>query len=117
MLLQQLSLFPTTTSLAFRVGERLLPLLERHQTLTPKTIEKIMNQECGGQGYWVWKEAYEGVEVALILLMLQKGKGMNLWELERVQSLCPTQTKRSEESVTFYLLGLKEKPTANTEQR
>ncbi|HYX17477.1 MAG TPA: strawberry notch family protein, partial [Nostoc sp.] len=52
------------------------------------------------QGKWQWKDAYEAVEIALILYLRQQGLSDNpLEELRRLELLCPTHTRRSEEQL------------------
>ncbi|MCC5632984.1 hypothetical protein LC613_36240 [Nostoc sphaeroides CHAB 2801] len=88
--------------------ELLKPLLE-NRPLNTKTIQSQMNRHFHGtaaEGVWQWKDAYEAVEVAQILYLRQKGYKLLLespqtvlLELEKLVALCPTQTRRSEESV------------------
>ncbi|MCF2152270.1 strawberry notch family protein [Desmonostoc muscorum LEGE 12446] len=88
--------------------ELLKPLLE-NRPLNTKTVQAQMNRHFHGtaaEGTWQWKDAYEAVEVAQILYLRQKGYKLLLeppltvlLELEKLVALCPTQTRRSEESV------------------
>lgn len=78
------------------------PLLDK-RTLATKTISSQMNRYFLGtaaEGTWQWKDAYEAVEVALILYLRRKGLPQNpLLELQLLESLCPTHTRRSEEQL------------------
>ncbi|MDZ7950519.1 hypothetical protein [Nostoc sp. DedQUE09] len=88
--------------------ELLKPLLE-NRPLSTKTVQAQMNRHFHGtaaEGAWQWKDAYEAVEVAQILYLRQKGYKLLLespltvlLELEKLVALCPTHTRRSEESV------------------
>ncbi|WP_392530086.1 strawberry notch-like NTP hydrolase domain-containing protein [Nostoc sp. C117] len=91
--------------------ELLKPLLE-NRLLNTKTVQAQMNRHFHGtaaEGTWQWKDAYEAVEVAQILYLRQKGYKLLLespltvlLELEKLVALCPTQTRRSEESVQLH---------------
>ncbi|WP_084227308.1 strawberry notch-like NTP hydrolase domain-containing protein [Nostoc sp. KVJ20] len=88
--------------------ELLKPLLE-NRPLNTKTVQAQMNRHFHGtaaEGTWQWKDAYEAVEVAQMLYLRQKGYKLLLespltvlLELEKLTALCPTHTRRSEESV------------------
>ncbi len=61
-------------------------------------------------GAWLWRDAYEACEVAQVLFLRRYGAAMRrqatspaatLAMLDRVASLLPTQTKRSDESLRF----------------
>ncbi|MEH1793538.1 MAG: strawberry notch family protein [Nostoc sp.] len=88
--------------------ELLKPLLE-NRLLNTKTVQAQMNRHFHGtaaEGTWQWKDAYEAVEVAQMLYLRQKGYKLLLespqtvlLELEKLTALCPTHTRRSEESV------------------
>lgn len=85
------------------VAEELVkPLLDK-RPLATKTISSQMNRYFLGtaaEGAWQWKDAYEAVEVALILYLRRNGLPQNpLLELQLLESLCPTHTRRSEEQL------------------
>ncbi|MEH1899713.1 MAG: strawberry notch family protein [Nostoc sp.] len=90
--------------------ELLKPLLE-NRLLNTKTVQAQMNRHFHGtaaSGAWQWKDAYEAVEVAQMLYLRQKGYKLLLespqtvlLELEKLVALCPTHTRRSEESVNL----------------
>ncbi|BAZ71007.1 hypothetical protein NIES4106_58040 (plasmid) [Fischerella sp. NIES-4106] len=85
------------------VAQELAKLLIEHRPLTTKIIFKQMNRFFLGtaaQGAWQWKDAYEAVEVALILYLRHKGlSDKPLEDLQLIESLCPTHTRRSQEQI------------------
>ncbi|WDD36216.1 strawberry notch family protein (plasmid) [Nostoc sp. UHCC 0926] len=85
------------------VAEELVKSLLNDRPLATKTISSQMNRYFLGtaaEGAWQWKDAYEAVEVALILYLRRKGLPQNpLLELQLLESLCPTHTRRSEEQL------------------
>ncbi|ABA24820.1 conserved hypothetical protein (plasmid) [Trichormus variabilis ATCC 29413] len=85
------------------VATELSKSLIEHRPLTTKTIQAQMNRHFHGtaaEGAWLWKDAYESVEVAAILYLRHKGLPTNpLEQLQLVESLCPTHTRRSEEQL------------------
>jgi hypothetical protein len=90
---------------AVRLQRRLLS----RQSLDSQTLRTVLADSFGGSdadGLWDWKDAYEAVEVALVLWLKRRGQKLLLQdsqsvlaELQQVQSLCPTQSKRSQDSV------------------
>lgn len=102
------SLFDLQTVLDYgqsilNVAQELTKSLFDHRPLTTKSIQSQMNRYFLGtaaEGAWQWKDAYEAVEVASILYLRQKGLSENpLAELQLLESLCPTHTRRSEEQL------------------
>jgi phospholipid N-methyltransferase len=85
------------------VAQELAKLLINNQPITTRAIHLRLNRYFNGtaaQGKWQWKDGYEAVEVALILYLRQKGLKENpLEELQHLESLCPTHTRRSEEQI------------------
>jgi predicted RNA methylase len=91
------------------VAQELAKVLIDNRPLSTKTVSSQMNRYFLGtaaSGAWQWKDAYEAVEVAQILYLRQKGYKLLLeppltvlLELEKLTALCPTHTRRSEESV------------------
>ncbi|MCP4701540.1 MAG: methylase [Gammaproteobacteria bacterium] len=83
--------------------------LTKGEAIDAKIIRTVMSRELGGsdsEGFWVWKDAYDAVECGFVLfikrftptMMQQKPSPRVLQMLAGVQSLCMTQTRRSEES-------------------
>ena len=95
----------------------LLPELEAGRALDPKTLREAMSAAFGandGQGAWVWKDAYEAAEAAMVLFIQRYGRLMRreagagpgsaaamLAMLETLAALEPSQTRRSEEQLAL----------------
>jgi predicted RNA methylase len=93
-----------------KVAHQLLPILKQRQPISNTTLSCLMTENFGGsdaEGNWLWKNAYEALEIAQILLIQQQGRELLdqsnrlaiFGEIERIHRLCPTQTKRSEISL------------------
>jgi len=104
----QASLFDVQTVLDYgqsilNVAQELAKTLIDQRPLTTKTIQSQMNRcflGTASEGAWAWKDAYEAVEVAAILYLRQKGLSENpMAQLQQLESLCPTHTRRSEEQL------------------
>ena len=87
------------------VAQALVKSLIEHRPVTTKLLQSQMNRHFHGtaaEGKWLWKDAYEAVEVALILYLRQKGLPQNpLEQLQQLEGLCPTHTRRTEEQIQF----------------
>ncbi|MBD2526584.1 methylase, partial [Nostoc sp. FACHB-133] len=91
------------------VAQELTKSLIEQRTISIRTIQAQMNRYFLGtaaSGAWQWKDAYEAVEVAQILYLrnlgiriLSQQPQVVVQQLEELTALCPTQTRRSEESV------------------
>ncbi|MBD2302839.1 strawberry notch-like NTP hydrolase domain-containing protein [Nostoc sp. FACHB-190] len=85
------------------VAQELAKSLTDHRPIATKTIQSQMNRHFHGtaaEGKWLWKDAYEAVEVALILYLRQNPLSENpLEQLQLLESLCPTHTRRSEKQL------------------
>ena len=95
----------------------LLPGLEAGRALDAKTLRDAMTEAFGAtdaEGAWVWKDAYEAAEAAVVLFMQRYGRDMRrtcgggadgprrmLKMLEAVAALEPSQTRRSEEQLAL----------------
>ena len=89
----------------------LLPRLEAGQALDAPTLRAVLTRAFGGsdaQGVWVWKDAYEAAEAALVLFLKRWGRTMRreagspegmLAMLEALAALEPSHTRRSEGQV------------------
>ena len=89
----------------------LLPRLEAGQALDAPTLREALTRAFGGsdaQGAWVWKDAYEAAEAALVLFLKRWGRTMRreagspegmLAMLEALAALEPSHTRRSEGQV------------------
>ena len=106
---------PTKPAALFHAATGLLPVLEAGQALDAATLRRAMSTAFGAtdaEGAWVWKDAYEAVEAALVLFLQryarlmrrQAGAGPDgpaamLAMLETLAALEPSQTRRSEEQL------------------
>ena len=95
----------------------LLPGLEAGRALDTKTLREAMNAAFGAndtQSAWVWKDAYEAAEAAMVLFIQRYGRLMRreagagpgsaaamLALLETLAALEPSQTRRSEEQLAL----------------
>ena len=95
----------------------LLPKLEAGRALDAKTLREAMSAAFGAsdtQGAWVWKDAYEAAEAAMVLFIQRYGRLMRreagagpgsaaamLAMLETLAALEPSQTRRSEEQLAL----------------
>ena len=95
----------------------LLPELEAGRALDAKTLREAMSAAFGAndtQGAWVWKDAYEAAEAAMVLFIQRYGRLMRreagagsgsaaamLAMLETLAALEPSQTRRSEEQLAL----------------
>ncbi len=93
----------------------LLPVLEAGRPLDAATVRDAMTRAFGAddaRGAWVWKDAYEAAEAAVVLFIRRHGRAMRrhagagpegpsamLRMLEAVAALEPSHTRRSEEQV------------------
>lgn len=92
------------------VARSLLPLLEDGRSIDTKSLRLAMEEGFGSSdaaGAWHWKDAYEAVECAQALMLLKYGALMRRQAttpaafqamIERLASLAPSHTRRSEES-------------------
>ena len=89
----------------------LLPVLEAGRPLDAATLRSAMTRAHGAtdaEGAWVWKDAYEAAEAAVVMFVRRYGRAMRqraggpcrmLDMLAAVAALEPSHTKRSEEQV------------------
>jgi hypothetical protein len=101
---------PDKVSGLFHAGIILAHLLEKGRVLDAKLLRGSMEEVFGvsdAEGAWVWKDAYEAVEVAQVLFLQKFGPAMAaraaapadlLAMLTRLAARLPSQTRRSEES-------------------
>ena len=106
---------PTKPAALFRAATDLLPALEAGQALDAATLRGAMSTAFGAsdaEGAWVWKDAYEAAEAALVLFLQRYARLMRreagagpdgpasmLIMLETLAALEPSQTRRSEEQM------------------
>ena len=96
----------------------LLPDLEAGRALDVKTLREAMSAAFGAgdtHGAWVWRDAYEAAEAAMVLFIQRYGRLMHreagagprdrpppcLAMLETLAALEPYQTRRSEEQLAL----------------
>ena len=93
----------------------LLPALEAGRALDAATLRNAMTRAHGAsdaEGAWLWKDAYEAAEAAVVLFVRRYGRAMRrnagcgadgprrmLAMLDTVAALEPSHTKRSEEQI------------------
>ena len=93
----------------------LLPVLEAGRPLDAGTLRDAMTRAFGASdadGAWVWKDAYEAAEAAVVLFVQRYGRAMRqragagadgprkmLAMLAAIAALEPSHTKRSEDQV------------------
>ena len=102
---------PIAGDALFAAAQALLPVLEAGRPLDAATLREAMTRAFGAsdsEGSWVWKDAYEAAEAAVVIFMQRYGRGMRrnaggprrmLAMLEAVAALEPSHTRRSEEQV------------------
>ena len=104
---------PSAGDALFAAARTLLPVLESGRPLDAATLRDAMTEAFGASdagGAWVWKDAYEAVEAAVVIFMQRYGRGMRrnagaggprrmLAMLEAVAALEPSHSRRSEEQV------------------
>ncbi len=95
----------------------LLPVLEAGRALDARTLREAMTRAFGASdadGVWLWKDAYEAAEAALVLFVQRYGRAMRreagagpggpaamLRMLETLAALEPSQTRRSEDQLRY----------------
>ena len=95
----------------------LLPVLEAGRALDAPTLRDAMTRAHGAsdaEGAWVWKDAYEAAEAAVVLFVQRYGRAMRrqagagedgprrmLAMLDALAALEPSHTRRSERQVRF----------------
>ena len=104
---------PVAGDALFAAARTLLPVLEAGRPLDAATLRDAMTKAFGtsdSEGGWVWKDAYEAAEAAVVIFMQRYGRGMRrnagadgprrmLAMLEALAALEPSHTRRSEEQV------------------
>ncbi|MDD9908542.1 MAG: strawberry notch family protein [Ahrensia sp.] len=91
----------------------LLAHLEAGEVLTAPLLRSVMESAfdaTDAEGLWIWKDAYEAAEAAQVLMMQKFGAAMQrlagsdvafLSMIEKLVSLVPAQTRRSEDMVAL----------------
>lgn len=80
--------------------------IEKGKSLTTEFIKETFNQLFGcydNQGIWLWKDAYEAVEIAQIISLLKekdnKTTKEKLAHYKQILELTPTHTKRTQNQI------------------
>ena len=101
---------PDKVSGLFHAAQLLLRRLEKGRAIDAHILNEAMVLSFGASDYegaWVWKEAYEAAEAALVLFLQKYGAAMAaragqpdaaLAMVERLAGLMPSETRRSAES-------------------
>ena len=104
---------PVAGDALIAAARTLLPVLEAGRPLDAATLRDAMTRAFGAtdaEGRWIWKDAYEASEAAVVFFMQRYGRGMRrnagtdgprrmLAMLEALAALEPSHTRRSEEQV------------------
>ena len=106
---------PSKPSALLAAAAALLPVLEAGRALDASSLREAMTGAFGAsdaQGAWLWKDAYEAAEAALVLFLQRYGRAMRreagpgsdgpavmLRMLDTLAALEPSQTRRSEEQL------------------
>ena len=106
---------PVAGDALFAAARSLLPVLEAGRPLDAATLRDAMTNAFGGSdatGAWLWKDAYEAAEAAVVLFVQRYGRAMRrragagqdgprtmLRMLAAIAALEPSHTKRSEEQI------------------
>lgn len=110
----QPSLFEIPTASLLNVATIVSKLLLKGKSVTTGFLGNCMSDEYGktdAQGGWDWKTAYDGLEMALVLLVRKQFSQLStnpfkaVQELEKIQNLLPTHTKRSEDTDTYQMFS------------
>ena len=99
----------------FAAAGTLLPALEAGRPLDAATLRSAMTRAFGAsdaEGAWLWKDAYEAAEAAVVLFVQRYGRAMRkragsgpegprrmLAMLAAIAALEPSHTKRSEQQI------------------
>ncbi|TGP87939.1 MULTISPECIES: strawberry notch family protein [unclassified Mesorhizobium] len=106
-----------TAQAIYQAGMQLLPFLEQGEPVITAAMRTAMTTSFGGsdaQGFWVWKDAYEALEVAQVLFLRRFGPAIlsrsttpqaTLAMIKRIANLLPTHTRRSHESQAMQQLS------------
>lgn len=104
---------PSDAECLISAAELLLRHLEAGRSIDARILRASMEDAFGAsdtEGAWVWKDAYEAVEVAQIMLLDRYGSAMQgqaktptqfLAMIKKLAALAPTHTRRSEEMIAL----------------
>ena len=93
------------------VGYEIARILAEEPLVSAAVLSHLMSREMGGtdaNGHWQWKDAYEALEVGLVLYLRKHSKEIlsgdghqPLQWLADLQAKLPTHTRRSEDSYLY----------------
>ena len=108
---------PSAGDALFAAAQTLLPVLEAGKPLDAVTLRDAMTNAFGAsdtEGAWLWKDAYEAAEAAVVLFLQRYGRAMRreagagpggpaamLRMLETLAALEPSHTRRSEDQLRY----------------
>ena len=108
---------PSRPAALLSAATALLPTLEAGHALDASALREAMTGAFGAsdaQGAWLWKDAYEAAEAALVLFLQRYGRAMRreagagpdgpaamLRMMETLAALEPSQTRRSKEQLQY----------------
>ncbi len=106
---------PNASEALYEAARALLPVLAAGRPLDKNALRDAMTgafSATDAEGAWVWKDAYEAAEAAVVLFLKRYGRAMRqragagaegpsamLAMLERLAALEPSHTRRSEDQV------------------
>ena len=106
---------PSGPQALLAAARTLLPVLEAGRPLDAPTLRDAMTRShraSDAEGAWIWKDAYEAAEAAVVLFVQRYGRAMRrragagadgprhmLAMLDAIAALEPSHTKRSEDQV------------------
>jgi predicted RNA methylase len=104
---------PSTAEKVARAASALLPHLQSGRRIDAVILRAVMEEAFSAsdaEGAWDWKTAYEACEASIVLFLRKFGAAIQaragsptvmLPMLEKIASLLPTHTRRSEDSQTY----------------
>lgn len=97
-------------NVATEVSKRLI----KEKSVTTAFLATCMTNEYGktdAEGGWNWKKAYDGLEMALVLYVRKQFSQLSnhpretIVQLQSIQNLLPTHTKRSEDTNKYQMFS------------
>jgi hypothetical protein len=71
----------TSSHPLIEVADQLLPLLKQGKAIANSLVARLMTEALGGsdaEGHWLWKDAYEALEIAQIRFIQEEGKKFSI---------------------------------------
>ncbi len=101
---QYSNLVPSKINNLINAGTLILKSFQRQEKVSVYQLKTIMTEACGGSdadGYWIWKDAYEAVEIGLIKYLIsyqRQHDRVSLEDLIALEKLYTVHNKRSDKS-------------------